>query len=159
MGQLEVVELGCHQGNLAKTMLGQFDIKYIKSWVGYDICKAALARSVVKDKRYTAVSLSDWFYNTDLPSFNVFVSTHTFEHMDLDEIEKTFAHISQLAKYLILEIPISEAGQDFKGYRGAHVLTSGRQVIRDLITKHGFDQIMDSQTDAWITGWRIVGEI
>jgi hypothetical protein len=156
LDKLEVIELGCHQGYLAKDILSRFNID---SWTGYDINKSALKRSVVEDERYTTVALVDkWFHEIDLPDFNVFVSSHTLEHMYLEEVEKTIVHVSQLAKYMILEIPILEAGQKWKGYGGTHTLTCDRQTIRDLITSHGFYNTKDSHvkgtTYKWVTGWR-----
>lgn len=163
LGELNVIELGAWTGDLAKEILSKFDIK---SWIGYDISANSLKRSVVKDKRYKSVLLSKWIYDTDIPDFNVFVSTHTFEHMYLEEISKTLACISDRAKYMILEMPLSENGQDWKGYSGNHVLTADRQTIRDLIVSHGFIQTKDGEVKStsawiiaagtfnWITGWK-----
>lgn len=163
LGELNIIELGCWTGDLAKEVLSKFDIK---SWIGYDISANTLKRSVVKDERYKTVALSKWIYDTTIPDFNVFLSTHTFEHMSLEEVEKTVAYISDKTKYMILEIPLSEDGQDWKGYSGTHVLTASRQTIRDLITSHGFVKTKDTQikstsawtintgTFNWITGWK-----
>ena len=146
-----VVELGCHQGYLAKQILEHFDS--INSWIGYDINSQALERSVVKDKRYTNIALKDWFHNTTIPNFDLFISTHTFEHMDLDGVDKTIASISRIAKYMILEIPIQEYERHWRGYKGGHVLRSGRPEIRSLIEKYGFSQISESTRKYWVSEW------
>lgn len=152
---IKVIELGCHEGHLAKSMLGKYES--IASWSGYDINHRALLRSVVDDDRYRAIALNDWFHHIELPEFNVFVSSHTLEHLDSEQAIKVFDQISEKAIFLVLEIPISEDGQDWQGYKGTHVLKEGRRVIRQIISQRKyvcFQESCGNYPMGWVTRWR-----
>ena len=152
IGEMSVVELGCHAGDLAKRMLKE--VCDIVRWVGYDINWSAIQRTAINDARYCPIWLMKWFHETRLPEFEVFVCTHTFEHMLIDEVDKIIGHVAETANWLILEIPIEEGGQDWSGYNGAHVLREGRADIRNLILRHGFVLFDEAYGNGWVTGWK-----
>jgi len=129
---LHIVELGCNKGYLAMDILKQF--KNIKTWIGYDFH----SYENLGDLRYVSRALSDWFHLIELPDFNVFVSSHTIEHLSGDQVVKTFNHIVSKAEYLLLEIRIYEDGFDWDSWRCAHVLTWGQKQLKKLLTGIGY---------------------
>lgn len=156
-GAINIIELGCHEGHLAKQILHNVPGYSIQSWRGYDLNLRALQRSssIVDDHRFSNCDLEDWFYNIELPDFNLFVSTHTLEHMNMQEVTRVFDHIYKKALYLILEIPIKENGQDWRGYKGTHVLKEGRKVIRQLLSDQGYTCFYEDGP-SWTTGWKYI---
>lgn len=117
---LEVIELGCHQGHLANRMLR--DTNKIKSWVGYDFA-GPIKRNVCMDERYSTVALDRWFHETETPSCDVFVASHVLEHLDSRQLQQTLTGVD--AKYFLLEIPISDEGGTWENYTCTHVLEWG----------------------------------
>uniref|UniRef100_A0A6H1Z7H3 Putative methyltransferase n=1 Tax=viral metagenome TaxID=1070528 RepID=A0A6H1Z7H3_9ZZZZ len=154
-GAIKILELGCHEGHLAKEILQRVPGFSVQSWVGYDLNARALSRSasIVNDERFSSFALGDWFYNIELPEFNIFLSTHTLEHMVLHEATKIFDHICKKALYLIFEIPIEENGQAWRGYKGSHVLEAGRKIIRKLLSDRGYTCFYEDGP-SWTTGWK-----
>lgn len=131
---LRVIELGSHDGKLARAMLRDF--ASIISWRGYDFDKP-LERNICHDERYEPISLSDWFHKTRLPEFNAFMCSHTLEHLSERQLLKTLALISS-AQYILIEIPISENGQRWDRMNCTHVLRWGLKHIRKWMDKNGF---------------------
>jgi len=154
-GAMKVIELGCHEGHLAKGILQRIPGFSIQSWVGYDLNSRALSRSgsIVNDERFSTVALARVFYMTELPEFNIFVSTHTLEHMNIHEVIKVFDHTCKGSLYLVLEIPIKENGQDWRCYKGAHVLKEGRRAIRELLYARGYTCFYENGP-SWTTAWK-----
>lgn len=148
-GNLKIVEFGCHQGQLAQIMLEEFP--NIESWAGYDLAPP-LKRNIVKNSKYTAIALKDWFHLTPLPDFDTFVSSHTFEHISGEQARKTLEHIDDKAKYLALEVPIDEDGRDWQNWGCSHVLTLGRKDLYKMILSFGYTliyQIPKIGVSAW----------
>jgi hypothetical protein len=117
---LEVVELGCHEGHLAKRMLEATD--KIKWWVGYDF-ESPIKRNVCMDKRYSTVSLDNWFHKTDIPKCDVFVASHVLEHLSSVQLQQTLTSID--AKHFLFEIPLKEEGRTWNNGACTHVLEWG----------------------------------
>ena len=138
-GDLHIAELGCHDGSLAKELLE--DNKNIKSWIGYDICSDAIKRSYISSK-YKPILLDNWFHKINLPNFNTFISSHTLEHLSDDRVLETFNKIS-FAKYLILDTPLKEYGQDWAGYHASHVLKSGKYDLERWLEERNFTKLSD----------------
>lgn len=143
-----VIELGCNQGQLARACLKR--LPNIKYWTGYDF-EAPIKRNVVKYARYEARSLKDWFHNIEIENPDVFVCSHTIEHMSNDEAEKTFNHVRD-ANYLMLEIPVKPEGQNWYNYRGTHVLKYGQKDIHAMLLGLGFKLIYEER-QPWSTMW------
>lgn len=154
-GAIRVLELGCHEGRLAKEILHRVPGFTIQSWVGYDLNARSLGRSasIVNDERFSSFALDAWLYNTELPKFNIFLSTHTLEHMSAHEVTKIFNLTCKKALYLILEIPTEENGQSWQRYKGTHVLKEGRKMIRKLLSGRGYTCIYEDGP-SWVTGWK-----
>lgn len=149
---IKIVELGCHDGQLAKEILKEYS--NIQSWIGYDICYSAVNRSRlnVHDDRFTAIALNDWFFNIELPKFNIFVCSHTLEHLNMDQVIKTLDHAKN-AKEIILEIPVYDVGRSWRYSKSTHVLTENRETIRKILTERNYTCFYEDGK-RWTTGWR-----
>lgn len=136
---LYIVELGAHDGSLGLEILGNYG--NIISWNGYDICSKAISRSYTSN-RYKPILLKNWFHNIKLPFFNTFLSSHTLEHLSDDRVLATFDKVS-IAKYLILDTPLEEYGQDWAGYHASHVLKSGKRDLDRWLEERGFNKLKE----------------
>jgi len=146
-----VVELGCHRGDLAKSILKQYP-KIIK-WYGYDINLKALQNKVVEDKRFIPLGLETEFYLTNIPVFNIFVCTHTLEHIKFHEVYSCLNKISDIAKIIFIEIPIDKGGNNWSGYTGAHVSDYSINYLKKVIIFLGYDILYESKRKTWISAW------
>lgn len=149
---LKVVELGCHQGHLASTMLKLFN--NINSWVGYDICESSLSRSVVKDKRYSTTELTEWFGSFYLPDFDVLVSSHTLEHLSWEQLQEMIKILAPKPTWMFLEFPVTDWPPN---HSSTHVLYIKKQDFDSLMASAGYRKIYQEnkgKTGAiYITGW------
>lgn len=136
---LKVVELGCHRGQLARRMFRNFN--NIESWVGYDFTKP-VEKTICADKRFQPVALSDWFHKTDLPEFNVFVCSHTLEHLSQEQVMETLNHING-ADYILTETPIPEHGISWNNWTCTHVLTAGLGHVREWLLDNKYELFCD----------------
>lgn len=133
-GPVSVVELGCYRGSLAKSILAEN--KNITSWLGYDICSDALDETVVTDKRFTPVYMDDQWYFQHKGDFDIFVSTHTLEHMTVLEVQEVLAKLDVWCKRAVyLELPLIESGKVWRGGASSHVLRWGRKQFRDIFNQ------------------------
>lgn len=132
-----ILELGCHTGCLAMQILNRFP-KLVR-WTGYDF-RYPIDRTIVEDERYNTVVLKDWFYNTELIECDVFVSSHTLEHVSNKEAMAILNHVAGI-KYIMLEVPVPENGRKWAGWGCSHVLTLGQRHIRDFLSNAGYRQI------------------
>ncbi len=133
---IKVGELGCYQGELAGRMLAAYPD--IKAWIGLDINYHAISESVVKDKRYRGVKLTQWIYDAVCVPWNVFLSSHTFEHLNGDQIGRTFqwAHESGF-EFMIIEMPFCK-GDGWFNYHGPHVFEGTRDNFFKIAGDHGY---------------------
>jgi hypothetical protein len=158
---LSVIELGCHQGHLAKTLFETFNISH---WEGYDVSYSAIDRSVIDNRRYRAVKMTKWFHEISIPSYyNVFVSSHTLEHLSFNQVEKTIEAVLRAGiTYMMIEIPFKLNGApEWKDAHGSHVLYSTRQNFEDMIQSYGFSKIYyntDNRGWSHIYGWKYASE-
>ena len=141
IGQMgyRVIELGCHNGRLAKRLLDDFEC--IDTWTGYDF-EWPIRRTVCSDLRYNAISLDEWFHDTELPEFNTFICSHTLEHLSEAQLAKTLRHIAD-ADNILIEVPLSEDGMDWSGFGCTHVLRLGLKHIRQWLAQNGFHIFYD----------------
>lgn len=154
-GNSKVIELGCYKGYLANEMLNKFP--NIKSWIGYDIAKLAIKNTIVKDKRYKSYHLKKWFDEIDLDFFDIFISSHTIEHLSWEQVKKTLSKVIDKCKYVVLEIPIPEKGKNWINFNSPHVLTKGRKHLREFMSLHKI--IWDgNEKKHWTIIWKIKNE-
>lgn len=140
---LRVIELGCHQGNLANDMLGIFkDPRTLDLWVGYDINYYAIDETVCKDDRYIALKMLDWFHSKETmliiadPRSTIFIASNTMEHFALDQFIATIAYIkSKEIKNIILDQPFADS---WRGRQNTHILRSSVEDVCGILSRQGF---------------------
>lgn len=152
-GSVSVVELGCYRGSLAQHVLAAN--KNITSWLGYDICSAALDETVATDKRFTPVYMDEQWCTQHEGEFDVFVSTHTLEHMTASEVRAVLNKLSVWCRQAVyLELPLVEHGKVWRGGASSHVLRWGRKHFRDLFNEDGWEVIYEPPAaNTVMTGW------
>lgn len=140
-----VTEVGGWRGELADICLKEHP--GLRLWVNYDLCRWALTEGRrCKNRRYRARLLKDWPWNTDLPPADLFVSTHTLEHMRWDQV---CALARQFRKYrrLHLEVPIHATdGESWRGFTGTHILEASWSDLEALIVTTGFERVAVNST-------------
>lgn len=130
---MTVVEMGGWDGALAETLIGHFPIV---RWQNYDI--VAVYPQVCDDPRYKRIVLGDWFWNQPR-SADVFVATHTIEHITGGELAKLFDCLD--CEYVYLESPLKADGQSWAGYVGSHILELGWRQVDGLLVERGYELI------------------
>jgi hypothetical protein len=149
---LNVIELGCHQGHLASAMLKIYS--NIKSWTGYDICESSMARSIVSDKRFQTVELTNWFGSVALPKFDVLVSSHTLEHLNWDQLQNMMRVLTPKPTWMFLEFPVNDWPLN---HSSTHVLYIKRKDFDGLMDEVGYRKIYHKDEGKkgaiYITGW------
>ncbi len=141
--RLSVCELGGWDGGLASEIFeAGANVAY---WRNYDVADIP---SVCDDPRYSVWLLHDWFWNQELPDvFDLFVSTHTIEHLSTRQFELVIQKLSSLPrlKAIYLEAPLRENGQNWKGELCNHILTIGWGRVREMMRSYGWLPTMTSK--------------
>lgn len=136
-----VVELGCADGALAVQCLN--DLPNHMSWTGYDIAKQWIAKSL-EHPRYKPILLRNWLWKLKLSRFDVFVSSHTIEHLFPDELQRLAEWLSDQARYVVLAVPSPHIVQ------GQHVLGKSSEWIKEQFKDNGFRLVWE--VGGWF-GW------
>ena len=129
-GRSRVLEVGGWHGELAKLMLDRFPD--IQTWFNFDLCRSAIEHGI-SNPRLVHVWPPEWVWDMKLPACQVFVASHTLEHMRLDQVDKLFARLS--ASHAYIDVPTSDS---WEAYPGTHILTASWGQIEDVLEKHGF---------------------
>ena len=80
--RVSVVELGGWDGEVAAMILSAKP--NIERWVNHEICREAASASVCLDSRYEVFS-GKFIWECDLSEFNVFVASHSVEHITAEQ--------------------------------------------------------------------------
>jgi predicted SAM-dependent methyltransferase len=75
-----------------------------------------------------------------LDSFDVFVSSHTLEHLYAEEIEQLTEWLSRKTRYVIVSVPLLK---DRGIVKGNHVLDKGSVWLKRTLKENGFSLIWD----------------
>jgi hypothetical protein len=133
-----VMEAGTWKADLAKEILRHHPDIYF--WKGYELCPAAMKKTVCQDERFIYANLTrfDW-WNIEPIVCDLFLATHFIEHL-------SFEHFQQLAralkcKHVYFEAPLSEYGENWEGYHGTHKLPVGWQTVSDVMNLEGYKRI------------------
>ena len=111
----------------------------IKAWIGLDVNYHAISESVVKDKRYRGVKLTQWIYDAVHVPWNVFLSSHTFEHFNGDQIGRTIRWAYESGfEFMIIEMPFCKVNGWF-GYQGSHVFDGSRHDFLKIASDNGYE--------------------
>ena len=155
---VSVVELGCYRGGLAQKILEKNE--NITSWLGYDICSNALNDILIIDDRFEPVYMNDSWPVQHEGDFDIFVSTHTLEHLTVSEVRQVLIKLEECCRRAVyLELPLIENGKVWRGGASSHVLRWGRKHFRDIFNSNGWKVIYEPPArDTVMTGWAMGAE-
>lgn len=128
-----VIELGGWDGELAHTMLDQHPT--IEQWTNIEICAAARDSRPDPDPRYEAPELGDWYWTRQW-ACDLFVASHTIEHLTVDHLDLTIAATDAAA--LFLDAPLPAYPTDWRDCTGTHILPLNWDGVDELLAGHGY---------------------
>lgn len=136
----EVAELGSDDGWLAYNCMSNFKFK---SWKGYDISGPRVKRTLEKARKqgFLNIELHKQFWETDRDEFDIFVSSHTIEHISNEHCLKLFDFVCSKADILVLEIQVTGNRNRWNNYGGSHILSLNRGDLEGIIGDRGFKRI------------------
>lgn len=137
-----VLELGGWHGEMAAEILAAFPA--LDTWTNYEICPAAVKKSVCDDRRYRAIVSYDYAWNVSLPDADVFVACHTIEHITVKQFELLLDNLPPVVTYAAIEMPLPDEGPaQWAGYHGSHIFEAGWQEATAALALRGFGAIAE----------------
>lgn len=144
LGKFSVLEIGGWTGEMACQALETFSS--ITSWTNYEVCRWAANTPACDNERYSAVIAEDFPWNVKLPECDVFVSSHTLEHIKAAEAERLFLNLPASVKFMAHAVSNGiAANKDWCGYGGSHILECDWDGIEALAEKAGFARVKGSE--------------
>lgn len=132
-----ILELGGWHGEMAAEFLARYPS--LDTWVNYEICPAAVAKTVCVDPRYQAVIPADYAWNVTLPDSDVFVACHVIEHITMAEFEKLLDNLPVVVSVAAIEMPLPDEGPvSWSNYHGSHIFEVGWAEASAVLAKWGF---------------------
>lgn len=132
-----VLELGGWHGEMAAEILAAFPA--LDTWTNYEICPAAVKKSVCDDRRYRAIVSYDYAWNVRLPDSDVFVACHTIEHITVNQFEQLLDNLPLMVSYTAIEMPLPDKGPaEWAGYHGSHIFEAGWQEAAAILAGYGW---------------------
>jgi hypothetical protein len=152
--KLNITELGCWKGHLAKLLLEIYDENKIGFYTGYDLDHYAIETNIVDSPRFAAVKLYDWWHNLSYPrlgidSSSVMLSCHTIEHFNDYQLKKILFKCSEAGfKYLIWELPFCQDRglKNWYGTNNTHILNIDSTVFQFVVKACGYDFFYHEKT-------------
>jgi hypothetical protein len=129
-----VVELGGWDGELAHAMLDQHPT--ILTWTNIEICREAADAGFGTQPRYYAPRLEDWYWNRGPWDCDLFVASHTIEHLTVHHLERTIA--ATHARALFLDAPLGDKATPWQGSTTTHTLHTGWIGVTQICARHGY---------------------
>lgn len=143
----KVVELGGHDGELAQTLLKKHSQL---TWLNLEILQFPPLRA----HRYQFYLLQNqlWLINLDLRNYDLFVASDVIEHFSAEELTDLIKYLAkQRIPYLALASPLSEEGQSWKGYNGAHILPWGSNQVKQALEPY-YELLLEKKH--WQSLWK-----
>jgi 2-polyprenyl-3-methyl-5-hydroxy-6-metoxy-1,4-benzoquinol methylase len=143
-----VVELGCFDGALAVKLLNE--LPYFLDWTGYDFLQSLIDKSHIHSK-YKPILLDRPLWDMpEVEPFDVFVCSHTLEHLYSEDVEALVNWLSPRAKYLLLIAPLGRKSTPISPRRPLHILDKGSLWLAEILKEAGFKSVWE--THRWF-GW------
>jgi len=149
-----VFEFGFHQGNLAKKLFDKAGGK-IKNYVGCDICKSSLDRvnGNLQGRPIELFLLKKqlWRYTDEeynVRNLDVFISSHTLEHLTTGEIGELLSKIKGI-RFLLLELPFDWT-LGWEGYVGSHLLKIHPQIFINKLESANYKMLEISSKEVTV---------
>lgn len=128
-----VVELGGWDGECAGIMLNRFPC--LMRWWNVEICEEACAEGL-KHPRYAPVCLENSWYWEHKWQADMFVASHTIEHLKAKDLEAAIA--ATTAKTLYFDTPLEDEGKSWWGSTTTHILEIGWNGIDEICGRYGY---------------------
>ena len=125
-----VLEVGGWKGELANHFVGNGLM-----WTNIELCQNAIDKTVPKHLNYMVVKPIEynWFNMFKHGGiYSHFVSAHMIEHITDSQLQDMLNMIKGI-KRVILEAPISNNENNWKGYFGTHILKMGWDQIDEIM--------------------------
>jgi hypothetical protein len=129
-----VVELGGWDGKLAAAMLDHDPD--IKRWTNIEICAEAARAGNGRHPKYYAVELAGWYWDHGPWHTDLFIASHTIEHLSAYHLERTIA--ATQAQAIFFDAPLTEDLTDWQGFNGSHILNIGWNHIDPVLNSYGY---------------------
>lgn len=141
--EMNVVELGSHDGRLALNCMKRFKIN---KWTGYEISKWVVDRTLpeAKQQGFVNIEMNDQLWKMEnIGKFDIFICSHTIEHLTNNDYSNliNFLCNQNQTKIMILEIPIGARKYDWKGYGGTHILKMSKDEFINEIKSRKYSYI------------------
>jgi hypothetical protein len=140
---VRVVEAGAWKADLAALILAAHP--QMESWTAYEICTAAIEKTVCTDSRfkYGLITTFDWFGQWLYFKYcDLFLATHFIEHLsDAHFVRLANALDTANVPYIYFEAPITDEGNTWEGYPGTHILEMGWGHIEKLLSNYAMAAI------------------
>lgn len=148
LDEARVAELGPADGWLAYNCMSRLKLK---SWIGYDISTVMVERTLPEARSlgFVNIELNEQFWDSTVEDFDIFVSSHTIEHLSDNHFKELLKFISPRANALILEIYIKGSRTGWRNYGGSHILTLNGNDIDTMIRDKGF-VLMGGRYMGWL---------
>lgn len=133
-----VVEIGGYNGSLAAYTLEKRS--GIGLWMNCELLPIVREISICHDDRYWPYPLTEflWEYRwwpERIP--DLFVATHTIEHMRLEEVAGIIDLVQ--ARHVYFEAPLTDASrQSWEGYSATHILEAGWIDVDQMMRQRGY---------------------
>jgi hypothetical protein len=130
-----VVELGGWDGDLAHRMLERYPS--IKHWCNIELCREAASAGHRRHPNYESPIVDDWYWNLrDSWVCDLFVASHTIEHLTVHHLERTIA--ATHARALFLDAPLGDKATPWQGSTTTHTLHTGWIGVTQICNRHGY---------------------
>jgi len=142
---LRIIELGGYQGELAFDVLTCYP-NFI--YVNYDFCSIAIQRTKPKLKGYKFwnVRLKKPFWQIPIQKYDLFITSHTLEHMINEEVFKILNHIKQ-TPFIYVQMPIRHIGYD--GVGAGHICSLSWLQIEKHLNSLGYKNVEMEYLKRW----------
>lgn len=128
---LRVVEMGGWDGLLAALMLGRGDVA---SWVNYDLVQI---QQRCAHPGYEYRVLEGYLWDQGPISADVFLASHTIEHITGAQLEQLVAQLDVAYVYLESPLPLDRR-RSWLGYPGSHIMELTWNEVEALLARYGY---------------------
>ena len=148
-----VIELGGWDGEMANLILPDNDD--VVSWTNFELASVA---QVCNDDRYDFfVSTDDWAWNHPGFSGDCFVSSHSIEHVSVDNVKSILSRLDEeffSSAFIQAPIPVKGKPNWERWKNSGHIIQCNMSELDEMFTDHGWTLRMSSRRGSdQIRGW------
>lgn len=168
---LNIIEFGGYEGELAYDVFTSYPNF---TYVNYDFCIKAIKypKPPLKNYEYRVILLKKPFWKTfpithrhfkmvvrgqtrmsslDLKNqpkseYDLFITSHTLEHLSDEEVFKVLDHMTEIP-FMYIQMPIREGGYD--GVKAGHICSLSWSRISKHLTELGYNEVKMGYLERW----------